>query len=324
VNPSSPRPRPTPPNTSYHREVLFSLGYGTGDDQVKVDPPNPVPMEGDLTEGPKGLQVSPSGNIYINDYYNGCVKVFSPRGKLIYRTQGKLDNTQISGVDSAGVIYLFNSGRHGGGDFLTRFTLRGKPIRSVPIEGLPYWIYPGPEGTVGLVVAPKIDLYTGKGKLRLRRKGDGCNAAGEPFRIFDLNPYGPLRQRGIKLSVLNISTNHLERTVVLRPDEQVIRLLAGIRFGIGTLRLDSVGRPFTDAVCARKNPFTIGKAWVFGSDDTVVQYHRDGTPASAVRFGGGPLVTDPWNITIDGQGNVYHLEFTTKHMEVVRYHPLHR
>jgi len=321
-------------------EVLFALDYGQGDSQVRV---LPGVRDASFAAGPTGIGVAPDGSIWIADDLNRCAKRFSRDGELLAVTQPPEDlsdrlprdpelwhavgeglfNLQHIAVDSEANVYT-QSGT--GMDLLSKFGPDGQWLWGLfPITVIPRELR-GPISGFGLQGIGPGDTVC----LELRGEREQLavlSPAGEFIAVRDGYAITP---SGRTIVVQPSAADWFTRVVTVEdPQGSVLasyvadsragfpELFRGANYGFSWGFFDGQDCMYTVAH-ADRDRVDLARGLSITIDAIVTRHDETGQPVAYLRLPSDPFTTGV-DLTVDRDGNVYHLLFGGSSMDVVRY-----
>jgi len=312
---------------SYVPELLFTLAYGKADNQIGVWVPEaPGEAGGGPPAGPTGIAVGPDESVYIADRVNDCIKRFDQYGALAMQTEGELDNIQDMAVDSAGSVYALGGA---GVDLLAKFGADGQLLwRKHLGDAIPVDVWRPFGGAYGdITIGPEdticVRLHGGRASALAVLDGNGTF-----LRIYDARAY---TVSGTLISVARVPGERLASQVSVRDSEG--RLLAsyvanpvsgdpslfeGAAPGLSWRYFDAADHMYTVVHASRGYVIPLSAELRIPTDVVVTRHGPDGQPLAYLRLPSFPFMTGR-DLTVDADGNVYHLAYGDAAVSVVRY-----
>jgi len=289
-------------------EIVFSVPIGSSDNQLGVFllPPDRGIDSGLEEAGPEKLIVNDKG-YYVLDRVNQCIKAFDKTGKFLLKTEGKLISITSFLVDNAGNIYVETPEEK-----LIKYDPSGKILWEKWIQEIvkEKWddIFLANGNSIVFVLDTKpssLAIVDGEGKHIRTVSGSRTTDDGKVYWIQKVENWeGAMNQWRYRFSVSSlIDENTSEFTMKINnPSSPMLKGLDN--FNLGTLIVVSGGGIYFHRAV--------------GSDNLLLKYDgKDGLDAvlryPSDRFEGIEA------ISIDKNGNLYHLETGDKAVNIVRY-----
>jgi hypothetical protein len=306
----------------YSPQVLFTLGYGSGDSQLGVQTTRP---EEGPPAGPAAVAVGADGTICIADAMNGCIKRFDRRGALVMRSKERTVNAQYLAVDSKGNVYVVEGA---GMDILSKFAPDGtrvwqRPLAEViPLEvpgvtsGMYGRISVGLDDTVSVPILGSsrvVAIVDSNGVFVQDHDGYARTVSGE-FAYIQPVP-GNLLASTIRIATADGATV-ASYTVDLTSGEPDI--LSGVGGGFAGRFFDTQGGCYSRLVAGRDSPIILSPVLEIHSDEVVVRSDSAGRVVAYLRMPSSPFLAG-CQFTVDSLGNVYHLAFGPSSVDVIYY-----
>ncbi|MFB3880708.1 MAG: hypothetical protein ACE149_05565 [Armatimonadota bacterium] len=327
-------------------EVLFTVEYGEGDAQVGVTAERLSGIdELHQAAGPTGLGVAPDGSVWVADALNRCVKRFSPYGELLAVTErtpegltGRaprdlqsrdgmsqgLFNLQRIAVDSQANVYTQSGAGMG---LLSKFGPDGEwlwalnPVTVVPRQargqtGMFTLEAVGQDDTVCLRLLgqqQQVALLSPDGEFVAVREGYAYTAKGDVVAV--------QRVPGSTLELAVTATDWEGAAVasyVADSRSGFPELFRGAEEGFAWAFFDAQDCMYTVAQGYRDYRVDLAAGLSIGLDTIVTRHDETGQPAAYLRLPSHPFMTGV-DLTVDREGNVYHMLFGGSSMDVVKY-----
>jgi hypothetical protein len=306
----------------YVPQVLFTLGYGSGDNQAGVS--TKLPEEGPPA-GPSAVAVGTDGTICIADGVNRCIKRFDRGGALLMRSKEMVLNPGYLAVDSKGNAYALEGA---GLDILSKFAPDGtrvwhRPIRDIipadvpgAMEGFCSHLSVGFDDTLSLALSgsPRVvPILDGDGRFVEAHEGYDRTPAGQ-FAYVE-----PVAGKGLASAIRIAAADGAtvaSYTVDLSSGEPDI--LAGAAEGLFDTRFDTQGGCYSVLVAGRDSPIILSGVLAIHSDMVVVRSDPAGRVAAYLRTPWDPFLAG-FHFALDALGNIYHLAYGPSSVDVIYY-----
>jgi len=311
----------------YSREVLFSLDYGSGPRQLGISVPEPdEEAEKGPPRGPTDVAVGRNGGVYMADEVNRRVLGFDQYGNLIMVTKERVDSPQLIAADSKGNVYMLEAS---GPDFLSKFGPDGARLWGIALPALiPVGLH-GPaspvfwELSVGSDDTLCVGFDQGAGLAVAVLNGDGALVSThQAYARTPANRFVSLENLGEEklASAIRIVGADGATTASYTADvgsSCTLSIMAGaVDFTRRFFDVEDGCYNLLHAVRAQRVPLRANLDLAL--DVIVTRHDRTGRLTAYLRVPASPFPSG-LGITVDPQGNVYHLAYGPSSVTVVRY-----
>ncbi len=311
---------------TYVPEVLFTLEYGKEDAQVGVWLPEPG-EHGGPPDGPTGIAVGVDGTIYIADRINQSIKAFAESGEFLMRTEGELDNPHFLVVDSQGSIYAMEGT---GAQTLSKFAADGKQLWSKALSSaIPQEVWSGvyriftspaigPDDTISVSMRGQtygVAVLDQDGKFIQAFEGYARTPSGNIASIGGV-PGRDLEALAAQVQIKD-PEGRLQVSYVADPEGEAPRVYAGAE-GFVRFFFDRFDCVYTTALAPREERIVLSDRLSIGLNTIVTRHDTTGRTVARLVIPSFPFVTGSY-LTVDADGNIYHLSYHESTVDVVRY-----